>query len=211
MGLKIQHLQGEAKSVSKKAVILIAEQENVFGIPDIDRNDILDDNIEWILFSQNKKDVKERVIKKSNENYTVTIDKLTSGSYSYHLKALYVSIKKKKKTITTDSICISGDCTPRILNISSSVAGELIPGNELKIDITLEGLNSNDLVLEIYSQNGDKQKKLHSVKEKCIEGKVSFFVDGSKTAKWKPNPKETELQILIKLFDKSNKKYWGNE
>ncbi|NDV70008.1 hypothetical protein [Dysgonomonas sp. 25] len=207
MGLKIQHLQGEVKSVSKKAVVLIAGQENVFAIPDIDHSDILDDTIEWVLISQNKKDIKSRITKKSDENYTVTIDNLTSGSYSYHLKASYISIKKKKKTITTDTICISGDCPPRILNISSSVTGELNPGNSIKVDATLEGLNANDLLLEVYSQTGDKQKKIHTVKEKCIEGKISFSIDGSKTAKWKPKPKETELQILIKLFDKSNKKY----
>lgn len=207
MGLKIQHLKGKVKSVSKGAVILMADQENVFGIPDIDRNDVLDDNIEWMLISQNKKDIRSKVTKKSTENNIITIDKLTSGSYSYHLKASYVSIKKKKKTVSTDSICISGYSLPKILNISSSITGQLTPGNSIKIDATLEGLNSNDLVLEIYSQNGNKQKKIHTVKQKCIEGKVSFSIDGSKTTKWKPKPKETDLQILIKLFDNSHKKY----
>jgi hypothetical protein len=210
MGLKIQHVSGEIKSTTKKAVVLVAGQESIFEIPDIDHNDVLDDNIEWILISQNKKDIKSKTIKKSREGYIITIDKLTSGSYSYHLKASYVSIKKKK-VISTDSICISGYCVPRILDISSSVVAELIPGNNIKVDANLEGLNSNDLVLEIYSRNGDNQKKLYTVKEKCIEGRISFSIDGSKTAKWKPKPKEAELRILIKLLDKSNKKYLSYE
>lgn len=205
MSLQIQYISGEIKSNTEKVVVLLAGEKALFGIPELKEADILGNKVEWILLSQNKKDEVSKKTLKWNEPFSIVIDKLTSGSYSYSLQATYTNIKNKKES--TDSLSVSSYCDPHILNVSTSINGEFIPGNSVSLDATIEGLNSNNLVLEVYIENGDKEKKVHSEEQKCIEGKVSFSISQSKTAKWKPKPKETNPKILFKLFDKNNKKY----
>lgn len=211
MGLKIEHIKGEVKSISQNAIILIAEKKNLFTIPELVGTDVLDGKVEWILKSQNKKDAPRKIILEWNNPFSLTIDKPTSGSYSYHLQACYMCAKEKKKKISTDSLNVSSYCPPRIKNLTPSVMGEIIPGSSLSYQFDLEGANFHTLELEIYSQSENNEKKLHTTKEKCVEGKVTFNIDNSKTRKWKPKKNEVYFEILVKLFDKNEKIYLDYE
>lgn len=209
MGLKIQHISGEIRSASKKAVILMADERSLFGIPELKEFEIIDGKVEWVLKSQDKKTEVKKVVLPWNSFFPLSINKLTSGSYSYHLQAHYVDVKKNKRS--TDSICISSYCPPKILSLTPSVTGEITPGDKLTYEFCLEGLNYDNLELEVYTESKGSQKKKCSVKERCVEGKVKFSIKESETAKWKPKPNETELRILMKLLDKSNENYLSYE
>lgn len=205
MALEIKSLDGVAKTVSNKFVVVLADNDNTFGIPYIKAEEVSEGMVEWVLLSKDKKQEIYKVSKQWNDTFTLCLSKELCGAYSYYLKASYINSKNKKKE-STDGINISGYCEPRIQNVLSTKT-VIKPGEDLKIDLKLEGLNANDLNLEIYSKEDSKLKKLNNLKGKCIEGELSFFIEGAKTIKWKPKKNASTLQLVIKLQDKNTKKY----
>lgn len=205
MALKITHLDGATKSVSNKLVVVLADNTNTFAIPGLKAEEVFNGTVEWVLLSKDKKDEVIKMSKKWNDVFQLSLSKDLCGAYSYYLKASYINVKNKKK-LSTDGINISGYCEPKIVNVVSTKTS-IAPGEELKIDFKLDGLNANELNLEVYSKEENKLKKLNSFKGKCIEGAISFWVEGAKTIKWKPKKSASTLQLVIKLQDKNNKKH----
>jgi hypothetical protein len=165
-------------SAPDKKWVLTAGENNLFEVPEWIPLTI--DNpkkITWVLKNSAKNTVFATINNTTLDKFVFAISPKYSGAYTYYVEA------KLDGTSETAETAILGFCAQKITIASWDSAGkkELRYGDSIKIHIETEGLNGNQLQIEVY---GKKNNQLvGSYKQECINGEVDFTI--TDTMNWK--------------------------
>lgn len=205
----VKHLLGETTHTSVDLVTVKADQDNVFGIPQLPAGA----TVEWTLKDQN---FQETQLCKSSGNegtVTISINKKLCGVYQYQLEATSPVCK-------INGVAVNGYCEPKIIRAdwkSKDDKGEKVfhNGDKLKLTFEAEGLNGNEVIIEIYDE---KQNELiKSITDEFVEGNLKTMAPGTDTYNWirpvaddaKKKPKRPdEVDLVIKIKDKKGTTYY---
>lgn len=127
--------------------------------------------IMWKILDKSKKETLKTITSDVLQKLTLSVGKKLSGSYPYYLEA---SNSKGETALCS----FSGNCEQKVTTASwskksnSSEQGELYYGSAFYITMETEGLNGDNVTLEIFSKKDDA-KALFTTKEECINGEFT--------------------------------------
>ena len=198
MELKVKCVS-KAKELTRGKATVFAESEAVFELnghsdnPTIEESDKKNifkiqnwtgkETVKWNLLDENKEKILSTKECTTLEKFILTIPKKLSGNYSYYLRTEPIA------SYQFDGIYINGFCEPKILstNIESDADGELCFGNIITVKSEAEGLNGNNIKVEIYNE---KDICVANLDTKCHEGDIRR--EGFDTLGWQSKSKDLE-------------------
>lgn len=186
----------DTKERFQQTETVFAERENQFEIEVVDdygelqdkdqRAELLNmkegDQICWTVSDEDKETVLFSKESPVTDQFSYTISKKLSGEYYYALQA---SVTGRKDQV--DELRIKGYCEPKVLktSIESDADGDLCFGHIITVLSEAEGVNGNNIKVEIYNEI---EICVANLDTKCREGDIRR--EGFDTMGWHSKCKE---------------------
>ncbi len=219
---KIKVTQGKyypKMSVPGQRVTIVAEQDVVFQVEEWLPNTSAEDKkkpVIWMRQTQDRKIILFQV--PSTTGYKFYILKKFCGSYHYYIEASFSGQRDFKNNV---GLYVKGWCEPKIISSKWSYqkggasiknnkkAQHISYGHIVHLNLQTEGLNGNNLIIELWNQQyakADKQICVYTDVQ-VIDGEVNLKIQNSYA--WMPHVDNIQNleEFYIKVKDQASGKY----
>lgn len=205
---RIKQVAGHYYTASSKGnlVVLKADENCSFAVAEWlpDTKDSDKSNLVWLLEDVNRTEILLEHRGAILNKIMIPRDKCGSKPWFYLDASLSNKIDKTART----GLLIQGKCDPLIKEAIWSAAKDgprlgqtaLRYGDQVYLKITTEGLNGNNLFIEIYQRRVGKNLPVRNINAECVNGVVNLSI--TNTYSWyaalKDGPEKAELFIMVK-------------
>ncbi|MBO6185876.1 MAG: OmpA family protein [Chryseobacterium sp.] len=219
---KIKVTQGKyypKMSVPRQRVTIVAEQDVVFQVEEWLPNTSAEDKkkpVIWMRQTHDRKIILFQV--PSTTGYKFSILKKFCGSYHYYIEASFSGQRDFKNNV---GLYVKGWCEPKIISSKWSYqkggasiknnkkAQHISYGHIVHLNLQTEGLNGNNLIVELWNQQyakADKQICVYTDVQ-VIDGEVNLKIQNTYAWMAHVNNIQNLEEFYIKVKDQASGKY----
>ncbi|AZA51726.1 OmpA family protein [Chryseobacterium sp. G0201] len=207
-------------SVAGQRFTIMPNQDVTFQVAEWLPDTTAEDKKKPVIWTRQTNDRKIIIYQAPSTNgYKFFIDKQYCGSYNYYIEA---SLSGKRDTKNNVGLYVKGWCEPKIVtskwttqrgsktSIKNKDKNKYISyGHLVYLNLTTEGLNGNNLTIELWNQQAAKKDKVVHVYTdvQVIDGEVNLKIEN--TYSWMAHVENIQNveEFYIKVKDNSSKKY----